>query len=201
MSLSINEFLSGLRESKGSITMPVAEVVGDKISVEDIALLRDYKLAGFLDKKYLLPFSIITNTLKDGDYNINYKNSDLSCKITSSGTRIRLVPNKDKLEYTIESRVEMDVNNYTIDEDIFKDKVITEIRDKFAINIKDELIKTVEYFQNDIGFDYFKLEQFTKKYHYGIFEKYKDNWNEEFKKAKFNFNVTVFIRRIGGTRK
>jgi Ger(x)C family germination protein len=201
MSLSLNEFLSMLRENKGSITMPAAEVIGDKISVKNIALIKDYKQTGYLDKKYILPFSIITNKLKDGNYSIKYKNNLLSCKITSSNTRIRLESQGNNLEYTLEPRIEMDIDNFVIDEDIFKDKVIMEIKDKLASSIKEELTKTVEYFQNDIGFDYFKLEQFTKKYHYSIFEKYKDNWNEEFKKAKFNFNVTVFIRRIGGTRK
>jgi 23S rRNA pseudoU1915 N3-methylase RlmH len=98
-------------------------------------------------------------------------------------------------------KIETDIDNYLLDEDISDVKTIKAISKKIENYIEDELNKTTEYFQTEVGVDYLKLGDFTKKHNNKLYEKLKKNWQEEFKKAKIDYKVQVFIRRIGGTRK
>lgn len=201
LSLPINEFLSNIRENKGNAVMPVAEIVGDRVSIKKLALVKDYKLLSYVDTKYIRPYSIITNELKDGEIIVPYKNDNVSLKISSSNTSVNLVPKGNKLEYKIGVKIEGDIDNYIFDESIGNEKSINDIKDKIKDSIKNELDKTTSYFQNDIGVDYLKLGDYTKKHNYKLYKKYENNWDQEFKKAKIEYDVQIFIRRLGGTDK
>lgn len=200
LSLPINEFLSSLRENKGSTIIPVGEVEGDKVAVKQLALIKDYKLLSYMDTKYLRPYSIITKTLKDGYISLPYKKANVEFKVTSCDRKIFLQSHKDKFEYKINVVIEGDIHNYYFNENIFDSKIIDEIKDKIKKKVKNELDKTTEYFQNDVGYDYLKIGEYTKKYHNKLYKPYKENWDEEFKKAKINYDVQVFIRRVGESR-
>ena len=78
LSLSINDFLSMIRENKGSVVLPAAEIGEDKVSIKQLALIKDYKLFTYMDSKYLKPYSLITNTLKDGNILVPYNNDIIS---------------------------------------------------------------------------------------------------------------------------
>lgn len=200
LSLPINDFLSALRENKGTTVIPVVDVVDNKVAIKQLALLRDYKFLSYLDIKYLRPYSIITNKLEDGEIVVPYKEDSVSMKISSCDTKVNLERDEKNLRYKVNVRIEGDIDNYIMNEDIFKDKTINELKDEIQRTIKEELVKTTDYFQNDIGIDYLKLGEYTKKYHYKTYEKNVQNWDQEFRKAKIDYDVEVFIRRLGGTR-
>lgn len=201
LNLSINNFLGNIRANKGNIVVPVATVEKDKVAIDQLALIKDYKFSNYVDAKYLRPYSIITGGLKDGDVIIPYKQDNISLKITSCYTNTRLKEEDNKLNYNVNVRIEGDIDNYIFNEDILNDKDVNNIKTKFETTIKDELNKVTDYFQNDIGIDYLKFGDYAKKHNYRIYEKYEKNWDQAFKKAKINYDVQIFIRRMGGTRR
>lgn len=201
LELPINQLLGGIRESKGTAAIPVVSVEKDVAKCDDIALIKDYKLLTYLDKKYLRPFSIMTNKLKDGDIQIPLNNDFVSIKVTSCQTKVSLVEQSPNIKYKIGVKMEGDIDNYSFNQDIFYKDEIKAISEKGNAMVKEELNGMVNYFQNGIGKDYLAVGDYTKKYHYDVFEKYIDNWDEAFKKAKFDVDVQLFIRRVGGTKK
>lgn len=201
LSLSINELLLKLRENKGSAVIPVAEVVGDQVKVRQLALIKDYKLVSYLDNQYLRPFSIFTDKLKDGQIEIPYMNNNVTLNITSSNRRLHLKSFGGNLEYNMQVRLECDVDNYVFQEDLFEKNRINDIKDKLSSKIKAGLNKTLDYFQNEAGYDYLGIGEYTKKFHYNVFKQYEANWEDEFKKVKINYDVQIFIRRIGAVKK
>jgi len=201
LSLSINDFLSMIRENKGSVVLPVAEIGEDKVSIKQLALIKDYKLLNYMDEKYLKPYSLITNTLKDGNILVPYNNDIISLKVASATRKISLTSSGDNLEYKVGIKIEGDIDNYISNEEIFQNKSISSIKDTVQKSIKDELDKTTSYFQNDIGYDYLGFNDYTKKHHNKLYKEYENSWNDEFQKANINYDVQVFIRRLGGSRK
>lgn len=199
--LSINDFFSVIRENKGNAVVPVVEVEGDKVRVQELALIKDFKFLKYVEAKYLRPFSIIRNELVDGEIIIPYRKDAVSIKIASSKTSIDLKPEGDNLKYKVSVRIEGDIDNFILNEDIFDDKSVKEITDLTKKEIGKELDKTINLFQNEVGIDYLKLGDYTKKHNYNSYKRFEKDWDKEFKKVKIDYDVHIFIRRFGGSKK
>lgn len=201
LSLPVNELLGEIRENKGSAVIPVISIEKDKAKCDDVVLVKNYKFLTYLDKQYLRPFSIMTNKLRDGDVQIPFNNKIVSVKITSCQTKLSLADTTNNPRYKIGVKLEGDIDNYSFDQDIFTKDEIKQISEKGKALIEKEMMDMIYYFQNALGEDYLMVGDYTKKYHYKFYESYSNKWNEEFKKAKFDMNIQLFIRRIGGTKK
>lgn len=201
LKVSTNEFLGNIRENKGRSILPVVRVEKDHAVCDDIALIKDYKLYRYLDKKYLRPFSILTGKQKDGDIQIPYFNDFVSLKVTSSESNISLIDQGTVPRYKLDVKMEADIDNYSFNQDLFDNEQVKAIRNKGSAQMKKEIENMIAYFQKDMAEDYLSVGDYTKKYHNGYYQKVQQRWDNTFSKAAFNVQVQLLIRRIGGTRK
>ena len=199
ISEDLTELEGTLRSSKGNAVMPCIKITDGKAEVRDLALIKDYEFYQMVDQKYLRGFSIISNKLKKARKLVKYDDTIIPFYITGVKTTVHL-EDKENLKYKVTVKVEGDIESFILDEEISKEGKIEEIKSNLAKSLTMELSEVMDSFQNSIGIDYLKIGEYTKKYHNKIYEKYEDNWDEAFKKAQFDFDVNVEIRRIGTIR-
>jgi Ger(x)C family germination protein len=202
--MDLGGFLTFLRNGEGRTLMPVLSMKeggkGD-VEVKKLALINNYQLYKIVDTKYIRSYKILTNKMKRGRKIIDYKGFSVPYAIASSRRVIYLDSSNEKLKYTVKVEFEGDIEEFNFDQEIFKMQVIDDLKNNIEDSMKQELLETTKYFQNDIGYDYLGLKDYTHKYHSKVYEKYKDNWDQAFKDAEINYEVKVNIRRIGATKK
>lgn len=199
ISEDLTELEGTLRSSKGSAVIPCIKITDGKAEVRDLALIKDYEFYQMVDQKYLRGYSIISNKLKKARKLVKYDDTIIPFYITGVNTTVHL-EDKENLKYKVVVKIEGDIENFIFGEEISEKGKIEEIKSNIAKSFTMELREVMDYFQNSIGIDYLKIGEYTNKYHNKVYEKYEDNWDEAFKKAQFDFDVNVEIRRVGAIR-
>ncbi|EYE89874.1 hypothetical protein Q428_00385 [Fervidicella metallireducens AeB] len=198
ISVKAGDLLIGLR-NEGKAVIPCIKKEKDDIVSDKIALIKDYNLLTYMDKKYVRGFLCLNNKLEKGRKVIVSGDKYISYAIVSSKRRIWLT-DKENLKYTIAVEMEGDIYQYRFNDKLIGSDKIEEIKVKLEESMKKELEDTIRYFQKDVGVDYLGIGEYTKKYHYDLYKKYQNNWDEMFKKAEFDFDVEMYIRRVGPAR-
>lgn len=194
--LDINEFLSRIREDDGSLVVPYVTVKDNRAEVESFALIKNYKLIGNLDLRYIRSYSYLTGKLKYGRKFIEYNDNIIPYRIDSFNRKIWVDDENGKLKFTVKMKTEGDIEQYNFGEEA-SDEVIDEIRSKLESDTRKEIQDAVKYFQKDLGYDFLGFDDYTQRHYYNIYQKYKDNWNEAFKNADIEYDINMHIRRIG----
>ncbi|RSK25946.1 Ger(x)C family spore germination protein [Bacillus sp. HMF5848] len=63
--------------------------------------------------------------------------------------------------------------------------------------IKSEIARTIRKVQEEYGVDIFGFGETMNRQHYDEFQKVKETWNEEFKRAEIEVEVDMYLRRSG----
>jgi Ger(x)C family germination protein len=203
-SITLSDLLSTLRNNEGTGVIPVLEAkLGEdnNFIINKLALIKDYKLLTVLDTKYVKSYKIITDNLENGRKLIDYKGISVPYYIFSSRRRIWLEEDKGVLKYKVKVEMEGDIEQFEFDKMLFDSKVIADVEKTLDKYIASELETTTTYFQREIEHDFLEFKEYTNKYHYKIFKKYENNWDEAFKNAKIEYEVEAKIRRIGTSKK
>lgn len=203
VSLSLHELITVLRNSEGDAAIPVLEIEQDNQSaykIDKLALVNDYKFLAILDSKYIKTYKLMKESFKNGRKLINYKGIVVPFYIFTADKKIWLENDSEELKFRVKVMLEGDIEQFEFQKLLFDPKVISEVEkaiDEYTIK---ELNAATEYMQNEIGYDYLGFKEYTNKYHYKVFKKYEDNWEEAFKKAKIVYEVEAKIRRIGTSK-
>lgn len=203
VSQTLAELLIEIRNGEGSAAIPTLEISsannGDFV-IDELTLIKDYKFLTYLDTKYMGSYKMITNKLDKGSKIIKFNDIIIPYYIYSISKRIWMEDEKE-LKYKVKYEIEGDISQYEFNKDLFDSGIIEQIESKIEKDIEKDLKETTAYFQNEIGHDYLGFDSYTHKYHNKIYRKYKDNWDEAFKKADISYEVKVNIRRVGTSKK
>jgi Ger(x)C family germination protein len=203
VSLSLHELLAELRNNDGDTAIPVLEVNKDKseFTIDKLALVKDYKLLTILDSKYIKTYKIVKGNFQNGRKLLTYKGIVVPFYIFSADRKIWLENDNEGLKFRVKIMMEGDIEQFEFEKDLFDPKTISDVEksiDEFTIK---ELDAATMYFQREIEHDFLGFKEYTNKYHYKVFKKYEDNWDEAFKNAKIVYEVEAKIRRIGTSTK
>lgn len=204
-SLTIYKFLSDIRNNEGRCCIPVLEIKsiekGYEPYINKLCLIKDYKFLTYLDTEYVKEYRIMNNDFESGRVLVDYNDMTIPFFIYSINKRIWLLDDKENLKYKVKIEIEGDVDEYKFGKDLFDSKIIDDINKKIGEDQEKRLTAITKYFQNVIGVDYLGFKDYTHKYHNKVFKKYEDNWDEAFKNADIDYEVKVYIRRIGVSKK
>jgi Ger(x)C family germination protein len=203
VSLSLHELLAELRNNDGDTAIPVLEVNKDKseFTIDKLALVKNYKLLTILDSKYIKTYKIVKGNFQNGRKLLTYKGIVVPFYIFSADRKIWLENDNEGLKFRVKIMMEGDIEQFEFEKDLFDPKTISDVEksiDEFTIK---ELDAATMYFQREIEHDFLGFKEYTNKYHYKVFKKYEDNWDEAFKNAKIVYEVEAKIRRIGTSTK
>lgn len=203
--LPVYKLLANLRNNDGSCAVPVLEIKstpeGDDLVINKLLLIKDYKFFTYLDTKYVRFFRTMNNDFKKGRILVNYENNVIPYYIYSVMKKIWLEEDGNNLKFKVKIELEGDAEQLEFGEEVFNTEVIKKMSKTIEESVKAEFEESTKYFQDTIGHDYLGFGDYTHKYHNKIYQKYKDNWDETFKNAQIEYDIKVYIRRIGISKK
>ncbi|MGO1527520.1 Ger(x)C family spore germination protein [Senegalia sp. (in: firmicutes)] len=202
---TLNDLLSNTARSDVALVGRISKD-GEELKISGSSIMKDKKLAKFLPEESTSTASILilTNEIynnqitiykDDGKYLVNYIAESYDAK-----KKLKIKDGSININYDIE--VEGFINEY-IDENIGKDidildeKKIKKVQKEINNKVEKDINKLLDQLQNDIGIDIIQIEKYIREKEPKLWEKVKDNWDNEFKKIDFTVNVDSKIRRTG----
>lgn len=203
VSMTLHDLITELRNNDGVSAIPVLETDIEKqkiFIIDKLALIKDYKLLTILESKYIKTYKLVKGDLINARKLVTYKGIIVPFYIFTAERKIWLEEDEGTLKFRVKVMMEGDIEQFQFGEKIFDPKTINDMEkviDEYTVK---ELDETTKYFQRDIGVDYLGFKEYTNKYHFRVFKKYEDNWDEAFKDAKIVYEVEAKIRRIGTSK-
>jgi Ger(x)C family germination protein len=203
VNMTLKDLLSSIRNSDGEAAIPLLEVIENEkpeFQINSLVLVKDYKLLTYMDNKYSKVYKLMNKELERGRKLVKYKDLIIPFYIYTAEKKIWLEDKDDRLKYRVKIELEGDIEEFEFNRDIFDEKIIKDIEQAIKESTKSELDETTQYFQNEVGTDYLSFDEYTHKNHNKVYQKYKDNWDEAFKKADIEYDVEINIRRVGASK-
>lgn len=200
VSMTLRDLLTDLRNNDGNTAIPLLEIKPDNdkaFAIDKLLLVNNYKSLGVLDSKYIKSYKMINGTFKYGRKLIDYNGIVVPYYIYSSDRKFELEDNDDGLSFKVKFTLEGDIEQFKFEKTIFDNNVIDDLEKSIESFTEAELDNATKYFQRDIGYDYLGFKEYLNKYHYKVFKKYEDNWEDAFRNAKIKYEVEAYVRRIG----
>lgn len=204
VSMTLQRLITELRNNDGRTAIPLLEIEKDKqdvFTIDKLALVNNYKLLTILDSKYIKTYKLVNGSFKTGRKLITYKGIVVPFFIYSAERRIWIEDDRPGLRFKVKLVLEGDIEQFKFDKMLFDPKVLKDVEKSIEKYTVEELEATTKHFQTDIGYDYLGFKEYMNKYHYRVFKKYEDNWDEAFKNARIEYEVEAYIRRIGTSKK
>lgn len=202
VSISLEKLIDDLKESDGSGVLPVLEALPDNqtFRIDELGLIKDYTYMTEIDPKMVKQYKIITDNFSGGIQQVEFEGENLSAYIYGCKSKKKFKPSNGTLGFKVIVEAEGNVEQFCFDKNMMDKDTIKKAETALENQMKKELEEATEYFQNEIGHDYLGFEEYLKKYKPKEYKKYKSNWEEQFKNAEIEYEVTFHIRRRGTTK-
>lgn len=177
----------------------------DGVEIEGSTIIKDKRLVAFLEQKDTSSILILTEKIyndevvinkESGRYLVNYIVSEYKVKkdIKVENGNLKFIYDINSEGYIDEY---LDSEGIETNSDLLSEKKIKKIEKQLNNEIKKKLNNTIDKLQNEIGVDAIQVEKYLRQKEPDLWEKVKDNWDNEFKKIDFTVKVDSKIRRIG----
>ncbi len=210
VNMNLNDLITQLRNNDGDAAIPIVEVEErgkeqgqdqTNYKIDTLALIKDFKYLTTLDSQYIKTYKLMRNDFKSGRKLVNYKGIIVPFHIFSADRKIWLEDEGEGLSFKVNVMFEGDIEQFEFGEMLFDPGVISDLEKKVNEAAEMELKASTEYMQREIGHDYLGFKEYLRKYHYKVFLKYENNWDEVFRNAKIEYVVDTKVRRIGKSKK
>lgn len=202
--MRLNELLIELYQY-GSVVVPSIEYdkeETDKVALSGVSLIKDYKLVGDLTPIETATLEILRGTIRGGKETILKDGHPIEFEIRGIDRRIGLVDDKDpkKLKFKIDVDLEGQLKGYYISNNMFTQEELKKIQDSFNDVIERKNERLARIIQEEYGVDVIGLREYTEKFKPDLYKRIGDNWDEVYRNATIDLNVTTQVRRIGVTK-
>lgn len=195
---NLNEFLTGLGENNNVIIPNIKlDKENQEIILAGMAILKDYKFVGELDPEEIYFIQMMKGELKGGNKLLVYNGYPLDIFADNSKRHISVNETNNNLNVNVDVELEALIKGHQIDQDLFEDDQLFNIEQSFNKKLKIQCNRIINVCQKEYEVDLIGISEYIKKYKPNLWDKIKDNWEEVYKTANINVNVTSKIRRIG----
>lgn len=198
-----NKITKSLHETNGNAIIPKIIAGKDEIKIAGSAIIKNYKLAGWMEDDENMGYMWLTGLVKGGDISISMPGDGEEIKIPfniSNVIRRRDVEEKNgKIIYRVKLEVEGDITEYTFERhgEMMKDDLLNVIERKTSDEIKKMTQKAINRFQKELKVDMLGIGDYIEKYHPSLWEKVGKDWDKIFPEVEIKVDVTSHVRRIG----
>lgn len=199
--LTLNDFISLTSENRDAM-IPYVQMDKNKkeLALNGVALVKDYKIVGFLDDDQTSDIELLKGKSKAGKKVIYEEGNPVDYVIENVERKIKLASLKnDKLELNLNVKVEGAVTGFSSNKKLLQSNAMKEYEKKFNIELNQDSSKLIEVLQKEYRIDPLEIKIFMQKFHPYKFKSVEKNWDEVFKNAKINIKFHTKIRRIGIT--
>ncbi|MCY6369852.1 Ger(x)C family spore germination protein [Clostridium ganghwense] len=200
--MSLNELLILLYQNGNAIIPSIYfDKLKDEIDLSGVAVIKDYKLEGYLEEKETSALEILRGKIQGGKQTIIKNGHPVDYEISGTDRRIELVDDDiDKLKVRIDIKLEGVLRGYILEGEVFSKNDISEFQNNFNDSIEKQCEKVVRITQDKFSVDPIGIREYLERFHPSVYKKVKDNWDEAYKNADIDVNVQTRIRRIGVTK-
>ena len=202
--VTLNDMLICLYNNK-SIAIPSLEFDKEdktKLNIAGMALIKDYKIDGYLTPDETSSLDILRGEIKGGKETILKNGHPIEFEVGGVKRRIKIVDSNNikKLNVRIDVSLEGQLKGYSVSENLFDYEKLEDIQQDFSHVIERKCEKVARILQEQHPIDLIGLKDYCEKFHPDLYKKIGDNWDEVYKNANIDVNVVVHARRVGITK-
>ena len=190
--------------SKKSFAIPILNIVNPTtINYTGLSVYngKQNKVIGMLTGDNAKGLNFINSKNQTGTVNIIFNNHDITIEILKVTSAISLKNNnKNQLKFHITIEMDTGIAEQYGSLDIMNDTHYKELKKAFEKEIAKIATRTVSILQKDMQTDLLGLDTHLHKYHYPLWSKVKDDWEEGklyFSKSDVNISVNATIEKPG----
>jgi spore germination protein len=199
--VTLNEMLSMLSENGNAIVPRISlNKTKKELTLSGIAVIKDYTIKGYLDPIETSDIEILRGKLESGKKVVYKDGHPVDFSIEDIKRKMKVGSNNGNINVNIDINLEGQLKGYYVNEKVISKENLNELEKNFNESISKECEKVIKITQNKFMMDPIGISQHIKKYSPGLWNKVKDNWDEEYKRIIVKVTVTTHIKRIGLTK-
>ncbi|WP_053954783.1 Ger(x)C family spore germination protein [Inediibacterium massiliense] len=193
--------LKSLHESKAAVT-PRMMASKDEIKVAGSAVLKDFKLVGWLGEQETEKMMFMLNKINGGILNTKVDNIRLPLKVTNSNTKMKVYEKNGQIytSFDIEVETELSQHLFEVRNQPLDDTYLKRVQKKASMELNQAIEKLYKKIQKDFQTDLVQSGEYLRKYEPNIWKEVREDWSEIFPITQVKVNSKIIIRRIGDTR-
>ncbi|MDQ0255077.1 spore germination protein KC [Evansella vedderi] len=208
LDISVRDVKLGLKNDENEVAIPMITISQDKegaiegfqeVELFGTAIFRDDKMYDLIDMELTRGLLWFRNEIDLATVTIEPEESDGFISTIMIDAKSKLIPeiNNGQWKITIEAVSEDDVIQNTTNLDLTDLDTLHSVEKQLEQIIIERMEDTVQKVQKEIGTDVLGFnEAFHRKYP-DQWDQHKDNWNEFFQTIEVEYDVKVYIRRLG----
>ncbi|WP_069650512.1 Ger(x)C family spore germination protein [Caloranaerobacter ferrireducens] len=198
---TIGDILPSLHDCKCAL-IPRIVPANKEIKVAGAAVIRDYKLVGWLGEVENRSVMFITDEVTSEDIIITDDNVVVSYAVTDSVAKKTGKIENGQIIINITVSMEGVLEQYKLEtgKDVLDDKLLRRLEGLIENKVKNEIEETLKKIQKEFKADVIGIGEYLCKFKPDIWEKVKDDWENVFPEVKVKVDVKAKIRRIGMTK-
>lgn len=188
--------------STGDTVIPEIEIENNSVKISGLAVIKDYKLIGWLDENMTKSFLWFNKTKNiGGEVSVVFEEGFVPLKITNNKVKITLEQEDDIIITNIDIDIEGNIGEYMLSQSIMMDTDKYKILQQEYVNkIKKEVLEFIYILQNDLKADIIGLKEICRKNYNNIYKNFNLEENNIYNNVLFNVNVEVKIRGSGNIK-
>ncbi|MGB9808467.1 MAG: Ger(x)C family spore germination protein [Caldanaerobacter sp.] len=202
-SVNYNKITKSLHETNGNAIIPKIVAGKNEVKIAGSAIIKDYKLAGWMEDDENMGYMFLTGLVKGGDVTIGLPANEGNVKVpfnVSNVVRRRGIEVRGgKIVYRVKLDVEGDVTEYTFEKhgEMIKGDIVNLIEKETSNKIKNMAHKAINRFQKELKVDMLGIGDYIEKFYPSLWSKIGKDWNKIFPDIEIKVDVTSHVRRIG----
>ncbi|MEG6568722.1 Ger(x)C family spore germination protein [Thermoanaerobacterium thermosaccharolyticum] len=202
--IDYNKITKSLHDTNGNAIIPVISSGKDELKIAGSAIIKDYKLAGWLSDGENMGYMWLMGFVKGGDITFNMPTTDgkevkVPFNITNTVMKRQVAEQDGKIIYKIKYDVEGEVTEYSFQKhgEMFDTNVLGTMENKANKVIEKMINDSLKRFQKDLKVDMVGVGDYIQKYKPGLWSKVGSEWKTRFPDVVVEPVVSTHIRRIG----
>jgi len=169
-----------------------------KVRTEGVAVIKDGRLAGWLDPYETRGYLFAIGEVKSAIVNIPADRGKIAMEIIRSKGKVNVrFENGKPSMLTIKVVVEANVAGYEGRGRLDSQDDLSILKETLGNEIKKEIIRALEKAQKEYSSDIFGFGSYVHKYHPQYWKKVKKDWNDIFSRLPADIQVNAKIMRTG----
>ncbi len=197
---TFEDVLKGIKDN-GSALLPRVIPGKEKLKVAGSAVMKDYKLIGWLGELETRSVLFLKDKVKSEVIDVKLDNTWVPFIITDSNTKKMAKVSGEDITIDVTIEVEGYIQQYKLDTDVnlLNDEALESIEKKAEEIIKKEIEGTLQKLQKEFKIDLIDIGDYLSKFKPDTWEKVKDDWENIFSNIQINVSIDAKLRRIGMT--
>lgn len=197
--MSAYQMYNNLINFDGDTVIPSLRASEEEAKVSGIGIIKNYKLAGYLDDKDSETLNWLNNSAKGGLIAAKYNDIEIPYKYNDFKTILKLDKIEgDKIYLTYNMETEGSAEEYIWGENLMEQKLLDTLEKDLQKTIEDRSKSVINKFKNEFKVDLIGVRSYLSKHHATIYKAIEKDYEKYFtNNIIININAKVSIRRVG----